>query len=226
MLPVVYRSLDFLGYPAYRVGTDGSIWSKRFRSDRLFAGEDAAKIRDLHAGGRSINSLTREYSCSNRAIIRCLSGDRDWKRLVAADGPNNYKTTTLRNMDGKGQVSFLIHRIVLLAFVGPCPDGMEARHFPDNDRGNNCLENLSWATKQVNEADKIFHGTLTCGERNGMSKLTRANVEEVRLLASQGVTREIIAGKFGITKEHVSALVSRKRWRNDADQPISQLPQA
>ena len=34
-----------------------------------------------------------------------------------------------------------IHRLVLEAFVGPCPEGMEARHFPDSDKGpiTNCL---------------------------------------------------------------------------------------
>ena len=35
-----------------------------------------------------------------------------------------------------------IPRLVLLAFVGPCPEGMECCHFPDRDVRNNKLNNL------------------------------------------------------------------------------------
>ena len=37
-----------------------------------------------------------------------------------------------------------IHRLVLLAFVGPCPEGMQCAH-DDGDRGNNRLSNLASA---------------------------------------------------------------------------------
>lgn len=221
MLPVAYRSLDFLGYPAYRVGADGSVWSKRIRSDRLFTGEVADEIRSLHASGRSIASLTREYGCSNRAILRSLADDREWRRLVDVDGPNGYRAVALRNMDGKGQVSFLVHRLVLMAFAGPCPEGMAARHFPDNNRGNNNLSNLSWSTKDTNEADKEIHGTLTVGERNGMAKLTYQQVQEIRDLHAAGVSRKNIGNQFGITARHVWTLAKRKRWKHDAISEVS-----
>lgn len=53
----------------------------------------------------------------------------------------------------------LVHRIVLLAFVGPCPEGYECRHL-DGDRTNNRLSNLKWGTAAENTQDKIAHGTL------------------------------------------------------------------
>lgn len=59
-----------------------------------------------------------------------------------------------------------IHRLVLEAFVGPCPPGLEARHFPDNDRANNRLSNLSWATHATNIGDKHVHGTAQFGDRS------------------------------------------------------------
>jgi hypothetical protein len=52
-----------------------------------------------------------------------------------------------------------VHRLVLEAFVGPCPEGKEARHFPDRDPRNNRLDNLSWATRTTNQRDRDFHGT-------------------------------------------------------------------
>jgi hypothetical protein len=54
----------------------------------------------------------------------------------------------------------LVHRLVLEAFVGPCPPGMEARHVATNDTSNNRLTNLAWGTYSENEADKKIHGTL------------------------------------------------------------------
>src|SRR5271167_2615180 len=47
-----------------------------------------------------------------------------------------------------------LHRLVLLAFVGPCPEGMECRHL-DGNHLNNRLGNLEWNTHLVNMQDKI-----------------------------------------------------------------------
>lgn len=55
---------------------------------------------------------------------------------------------------------FRVHRLVLEAFVGPCPTEMEARHL-NGDRMDNRLENLRWGTKSENAYDKIRHGTHT-----------------------------------------------------------------
>lgn len=51
-----------------------------------------------------------------------------------------------------------IHRLVLEAFVAPCPDGMEACH-NDGDRTNNHISNLRWDTRLGNCQDIIAHGT-------------------------------------------------------------------
>jgi hypothetical protein len=51
-----------------------------------------------------------------------------------------------------------VHRLVLLAYVGPPPLGHEACH-GDGDRVNNRLANLRWGTKSENMQDKLLHGT-------------------------------------------------------------------
>ena len=60
-----------------------------------------------------------------------------------------------------------IHRLILESFVGPCPKGMECRHFPDQDPMNNKLENLSWTTRKKNTKDRIHNGTYG---KNSQSK--------------------------------------------------------
>lgn len=52
---------------------------------------------------------------------------------------------------------FLVHRLVLSAFVGPCPDGMQGCH-NNADRSDARLVNLRWDTPRENSADMIRHG--------------------------------------------------------------------
>lgn len=51
-----------------------------------------------------------------------------------------------------------VHSLVLEAFIGPRPSGMEACH-GDGDATNNRLENLRWDTHLENIRDKFRHGT-------------------------------------------------------------------
>lgn len=58
--------------------------------------------------------------------------------------------------DGHGQTR-RVHGLVLEAFVGPRPDGMEACHSDGNCR-NNHVSNLRWGTHAENMEDRVRHG--------------------------------------------------------------------
>jgi hypothetical protein len=49
-----------------------------------------------------------------------------------------------------------VHRLVLAAFVGPCPPGNDACH-GDGDPTNNRLTNLRWDTHRENMRDMVRH---------------------------------------------------------------------
>ena len=51
-----------------------------------------------------------------------------------------------------------VHRLMLEAFVGPCPEGMKARHLDDVPY-NNILSNLKWGTSSENQYDSVRNGT-------------------------------------------------------------------
>jgi hypothetical protein len=101
-----------------------------------------------------------------------------------------------------------VQRLVLEAFIGPCPYGHEACH-GNGVRTDNRLENLRWDTRKGNMADASRHGTTNRGERCPTSKLTREQVQSIR--AASGSQQEI-AGRFGVSREHVRDIRSGKRW--------------
>jgi HNH endonuclease/NUMOD4 motif len=56
------------------------------------------------------------------------------------------------------RVARKVHHLVLEAFVGPRPEGMEALHW-DDDPSNNHLINLRWGTHSENVHDSVRNGT-------------------------------------------------------------------
>jgi hypothetical protein len=105
-----------------------------------------------------------------------------------------------------------VHRLVLTAFVGPCPIGMEGCH-RDGDKANNRLSNLRWGTPKSNSEDRVRHGTQVRGERSHFSVLTEDDVEEMRAWYLAGGVRQIdLAERYGVKPETVYLVLSGKTW--------------
>lgn len=104
--------------------------------------------------------------------------------------------------------------LVLNAFVGPCPPGCEARHFPDRNTGNNKLENLNWSTRLQNAHDKKFHGTDCIGERHWDSKLVESEVLEIRSKVARGASIGHLARKHDVHRSTVADVVHRRTWQH------------
>lgn len=89
-----------------------------------------------------VKSDGRKYTVGER--VRKLHSDQSGRLHVGLSRNGKMKT-------------YRVHRIVLEAFVGTCPEGKEALHW-DDDSSNNRLENLRWGTKSENSFDKIRNG--------------------------------------------------------------------
>ena len=72
-----------------------------------------------------------------------------------------------------------VHRAVMTAFVGPCPEGNEVAHW-DGNKGNNKLENLRYATPVENAGDTLRQGNRQMGEKHYRTTLTNQQVAEIR----------------------------------------------
>ncbi len=126
-------------------------------------------------------------------------------------------------IDGK-LFSRAIHRLVLQAFVGPCPDGMEGCH-SDGDGTNNTIGNLRWDTHAANMRDAINHGTfirgpgfqrgnrIGRGSRNSKANLNEAQVLEIKKKLASGIRQADVARSFGVTKHTIAHIALGRSWK-------------
>lgn len=100
-----------------------------------------------------------------------------------------------------------VHRIVLSKKLGrPLEDSEVTRHMCHNPACCN-PDHLEAGTTQDNIQDKILAGRQSKGEGNGASKLTDAQVEEIRKINGKVSLRDI-ANLYNIHYVHVSRIQS------------------
>lgn len=162
--------------------------------------------------GYQIDTEGVVFSCwEKKRSLTILSNN--W-HILTPFKTRGYNMVDLR-INGKRYCRY-IHTLVLLTFVGPKPEGYVTRHFPDRDRTNNKLENLSWGTSKENAADAIKHGTVhrAIGINNASAKLNNEDVIEIKRLLKLGETQSVIAKKFKISEYIISRIKLGKNWKH------------
>lgn len=104
-----------------------------------------------------------------------------------------------------------VHAIVLEAFVGPRPLGMQGCHF-NGDKQDNRLENLRWDSRKANFADSRRLGEISRGSAHPTSKLKEADIPDIRKLCAAGLSQRTIADKYGVTQSAISAIARGRAW--------------
>lgn len=117
---------------------------------------------------------------------------------------NNRKSVVLSHKNGK--TNNMVYRLVLSAFVGECPEGMEACHYDGNSM-NDRLDNLRWDTPQNNCRDKNRHGTNLIGERNRNSKIKDADIVSIRQKFYDGCIISEIAADYQVNPSCIYKIV-------------------
>lgn len=100
--------------------------------------------------------------------------------------------------------SHKVAQLVLEAFVGPQPVGMESCH-ADGVRTNNVALNLRWDTHDNNILERNAH--------QGFVRLIAGDAERIKDLLSCGVSQREIADHFGISQTTVSQINLGRAWK-------------
>jgi hypothetical protein len=100
-----------------------------------------------------------------------------------------------------------VHQLILEAYIGPCPPGMETRHI-NNIPSDNRLSNLRWGTRAENDEDKRLAGSLK-GTLNPKAKLTEEDVRSIRTMKTSDAVK-----KYGIHCNNVYLIKNRQTWKH------------
>ncbi len=103
-----------------------------------------------------------------------------------------------------------IHHLVLEAFVGPRPDGMEACH-NNGDRFDNRPSNLRWGTRSSNRIDSYNHKTKKSGERHQWGSVSDKTVVKLKKMVNQGMSYVAVERELGLTKDYVGKCMRGER---------------
>lgn len=155
-----------------------------------------------------VRSLNRFVEYSNGRV--CL---QKGKLLKPDLGKRGYLKVALWKNSKRTRA--LVHMLVSRAFLGPIPPGFGVDH-GDGNKVNNRVTNLEYVTGLENLSRSYEMGLHRRGERHFWSKLSDAEVTNIRKLRKQGLTQTEIAIKFGVCRQNVAAIVNGKSRRKKA----------
>lgn len=146
------------------------------------------------------------YRVDTRGFVwsKRQSKGRCWRKLKPNINRQGYYSVVLWTKDLE-RVHYRIHRLILEAFIGPCPPGLEGCH--NNDiPSDNRLENIRWDTAKNNMKDR---------GNEGVAKLKPQQVIKIRKLYSTGkYSTHDLGRKFNVNPVTIFDVVRGRRWKD------------
>jgi len=143
--------------------------------------------------------------------------DRFWSK-VDAQGKNDCWEWTGYKVNGYGRIKrsgkcYLTHRIAWILKNGQIPNGKLICHKCDTPACVN-TKHLFLGTHKDNARDRLRKGrnNHVFGEDHFCSLLTKLDVLEIRNLCSSGELHRVVAKQFGVARQTITSIISRKSW--------------
>lgn len=135
------------------------------------------------------------YEVSSTGRVRSLlGGGRVLKPRIAGGGYPQY------SMSRPGKLrTYLVHNLVLEAFVGPRPSPKHVCRHLDGDPANNALTNLRWGTYEENSRDRTRHG-------RAHNRYTDEQILRVMLALMTGAKTKEIERTVGVARDVVCCI--------------------
>lgn len=128
---------------------------------------------------------------------------RTVKERILRPGP--VKTGHLYVVLGHGEAGIPVHQLVMRAFVGELPEGMEVRHLNGNPKDNR-LENLKYGTRTENILDVFYQGKR-------WRKLSIDDVIYVRFATFCGIPDKALAEELKVSQPTIANIRKGKSYQ-------------
>lgn len=155
------------------------------------------------------------YLVSNYGQIKSLPRKTTSGKLLKQVNHTNGRLGVGLSKNGK-EKTHCTSRLVIEAFVGPRPMGMECCHNDGNPQ-NNYISNLRYDTHKNNMKDMKKHGTFSpppihLDSDNPNSKMDRSSIVKIRKLLQKGVRVLDIAKLFGVHITTIYRIKNKETW--------------
>lgn len=140
---------------------------------------------------------------------------RFWSKVKKSRGCWNW-TATLTKGYGHlriGRKMKYAHRISWELHNGPIADGLSVLHKCDNTRCVN-HKHLFLGTPNDNSKDMVLKGRGARGITSGMSKLTEAEIIDIRSRPLYWGIRADLGKEFNVSAPLISDIINRRIWRH------------
>lgn len=165
---------------------------------------------------RPVVGFEDRYDVSDQGDVRSLNRIHPSRFMkIMAAHPNNRGYLYVTLFDGIKGHNLAVHRLVLDAFVGPCPEGHQGAH-NNGDRTDNRAENLRWASAKENIADRTAHGRTVRGTDQHAAKLDDGTVRTIKRMHVAGFSAYETARLACVNVSTVRAIWSGEAWRHVA----------
>lgn len=112
---------------------------------------------------------------------------------------------------GRWSGAITVHRLVMLAFVGPCPEGNEVDHI-NGIRDDNRLVNLRYVTRSQNINGSVERGHRGSNRWNAV--LTEEIVRQIKEMHRNGKKPKAITEATGVSKANVDHVLYGHNWKH------------
>lgn len=213
---------------AINFGTAGRVNAPPFLTPPTLSEADMADTPNIIVEWRPVVGIPG-YDVSNTGQVRSLRTHYHRNGSLVPMQPRILKPLIRRSVTGRPTGMSLsisidakkedryVHRMVLEAFIGPCPMGHECCH-GDGDPTNNKLTNLRWDTRQSNNKDMDRHGTRIIptkrlGEEHPCTVLTADEVRSILSIKEWKYGMGVyFARKLGVDGTVISRIRRGKTW--------------
>ena len=161
-----------------------------------------------YEGKYKVSNMGRVKSLERKVPVRNpYTGEwfeRTVKERILRPGPY-CKTGHLSVVLGHGEVGKPVHQLVMRAFVGEPPAGMEVRHLNGNPKDNR-LSNLKYGTRTENIMDVFWQGKR-------WRKLSIEDVVRIRFSSFCGFSDGELAAEFNVAESTIAQIRKGKKYQ-------------
>lgn len=133
---------------------------------------------------KPVKGYEGEYEVSNLGRVKSLPRKTtSGKLLKYSDNGNGYQHLVLTK--NGSQRDFYVHRLVAQTFI-PNPDNLPEVNHKDENKANNCVDNLEWCNKKYN----MNYGTA----------IKRASEKQMFHISQYTINGEYVASYYGLSE--------------------------